>query len=80
MEAVRLGLPSEVLRNIRGYASDRVGVHPTAEVWDMEVDRQTWTSDVGSGVQWRYEVEEGSMRVMWWLIDVDGCRPFSQDY
>ena len=38
MEAVRLRLPLDVQQRIRVYASDRVGVHPTAEAWDMEVD------------------------------------------
>ncbi len=76
MEAVRLAHPHDALRLVRAYASDRIGVHPTAEVWDMGVDRQTWTSDVGSGVEWRYEAEEGRMQVFR-FADVLGCRPFS---
>ena len=79
MEAVRLKLPLETLRLIREYSSDRIGVHPTAEVWGKEVDRLTWTDDDGDAtVEWQYEVEEGGMRFMCWVIDANGCRPFSQ--
>ena len=77
MEAVRLTIPPDALRLVREYSSDRVGVHPTAVVWDEEVLRQTWTSDSGSGVEWLYETEGRRMRAMYWLRDEDGCRPLS---
>ena len=65
MEAVRLPLPLDALRLVRAFASDRVGLHATAEAWDMEVDRQTWSSDFGGGVEWRFETEEGWRRIYW---------------
>ena len=40
MEAVRLGLPPEVTRKVQEYASDRIGIHPTARMWDEGVDRR----------------------------------------
>ncbi len=48
MEAVRLGFPPEVTRMIQAYASDRGGIHPTAEVWDETVER----FDHGKRVRW----------------------------
>ncbi len=79
MEAVRLALPPDAQRLVRTYSSDRVGLHPTADAWDMEVDRNEWQSDGGSGVEWRFEVPSGRIRTMWWLVDEDGVRPFSED-
>ncbi len=78
MEAVRLAIPPDALRLVRGFSSDRVGVHPTAAAWDMEVDRFQWQSDVSTGVEWRFELKSGRVRTMWWLEDGDGVRPFSE--
>ena len=64
MEAVRLAIPPDALRLVCEYCSDRVGVHPTAYAWDMEVDRNEWQADVGTGVEWRFEVSSGRMRVV----------------
>ena len=78
MEAVRLELPLETLRLIREYSSDRVGVHPTAEVWNMDVDRETCETITGtSKVEWRYKVADGRKLEMNWLKDEDGWCPES---
>ena len=62
MEAVRLGLPLEVTRAIKAYASDRVGLHPTARIWDEVVDRIETESDFDRKVVWR-EVDDDIIQV-----------------
>ena len=57
MEAIRLGFPPEVTSAIHEYASDRVGVHPTARMWDEHVD-------------WLVENDYAS-RVVWTIYDND---------
>ena len=78
MEAVRLALPPDALRCVREYCSDRVGVHPTAEGWGMEVDRRTGTTVTGTSiVGWRYKVADGRTMEMNWLKDENGWFPES---
>ncbi len=59
MEAVRLGLQRGVTRVIREYASDRVGVHPTATAWDGFVDRRVLlcSRDACVGVTWVFPTD-----------------------
>ena len=67
MEAVRLSFPRDVMHLIRAFASDKIGVHPAAELWDMEVDRVE--AYCGSGrriVAWRLVNEIGRVRVVYW--------------
>ena len=66
-------LPLDAMRLIREYSSDRIGVHPTAEGWGMEVDR--WTGR--RLLQWRYKVADGRTLEMNWLKDEDGWCPAS---
>ena len=77
MEAVRLSFPRDVMQLIRGFASDKIGVHPAAELWDMEVDRVDVDGMMevsvghasGSGrriVGWRLVDECGRVRVVYW--------------
>ena len=45
MEAVRLGFPLDVTKLLHEFASDRIGVHPTASMWANQVrrsDNDTW--------------------------------------
>ena len=50
MEAVRLGFSLDVLQVIRGYASDRVGIHPTAGLWGAASDvwRGSYRREIGT--------------------------------
>ena len=66
MEAVRFSLPRDVQKLIRGFASDKVGVHPAAELWDMEVDRVDTAGHFGPIVAWRLVQEIGVVRVVRW--------------
>ena len=59
MEAVRLSFPFDVTKLIHEYASDRVGVHPTAQIWDDEVNRFISESDLSSRVVWTKFDESG---------------------
>ena len=59
MEAVRLGFPLDVTQAIREYASDRVGVHPTAVAWHEGVlFRQTYRSNMDAEVVWRILMDD----------------------
>ena len=50
MEAVRLGFSLDVLQVIRGYASDRVGIHPTEGLWRAASDvwRGSYRREIGT--------------------------------
>ena len=60
------GRPESLQKLIRGFASDKVGVHPAAELWDMEVDRLDTTGHFGPIVAWRLVQEAGVVRVVCW--------------
>ena len=47
MEAVRTGLPRDVMKLVHDFASDRVEMHPLAELLDMDVDRREYTMNDG---------------------------------
>ena len=56
MEAVRLTFPRDVTKLIHEYASDRIGVHPSANAWKEDVFRDEyegsveWLMDIPMGV------------------------------
>ena len=55
MEAVRLSFPRDVTQLIREFASDRVGVHPTASQWVNQVrrsDNPRWHMQETPWVEW----------------------------
>ena len=56
MEAVRLGFPLDVTQLLHEFASDRVGVHPTASLWANEVERWDMSDSL----------------VEWVLVDAEG--------
>ena len=56
MEAVRLGFPLDVTQLLHEFASDRVGVHPTASLWANEVERWDLSDSL---VEWCLLDEEG---------------------
>ena len=69
MEAVRLGFPPDVMQAIRGYASDRVGVHPTADMWGMNVIRFDYPPEQ---VRWGYFIHTNvsfDELEVWWQGD-----------
>ena len=56
MEAVRLTFPRDVTKLIRDYASDRIGVHPSANAWKEDVCRNEY--DCGA-VEWLMDIPNG---------------------
>ena len=72
MEAVRLLFPRDVTKLIRDYASDRIGVHPSANAWKEDVVRfeykgsVEWLMDIPNGVGNGYD------RVEFWPCAADG--------
>ena len=60
MEAVRLSFPRDVTQLIHEFASDRVGVHPTASQWVdqvVRVDNDTWHMQETPWVEWRVQTD-----------------------
>ena len=56
MEAVRLSFPRDVTKLIHDYASDCIGVHPSANAWKEDTFRDEyhglvlWLMDIPNGV------------------------------
>ena len=56
MEAVRLLFPRDITKLIHKYASDRIGVHPSANAWKEDVFRDEY--DCGY-VEWLMDIPNG---------------------
>ena len=63
MEAVRLLFPRDVTKLIHDYASDRIGVHPSANAWKEDVCRNEYGITMGSStavwVEWLMDIPNG---------------------
>ena len=61
MEAVRFLFPRDVTKLIRDYASDRIGVHPSANAWKEDTFRDEydgwieWLMDIPNGIGLGYD-------------------------
>ena len=74
MEADRTGFPRDVMKLVHDFASDRVEMHPLAELLDIYADRREYTMFNGcKAVLWyTYCLETGTEQCVGrWIEDED---------